>query len=72
MITPINTSSITRIRQTEHIKDKIKAITGAEVSEEASKAVVALKAVTVSAKAKAIADMTYYLHVKKSVTSVTS
>jgi hypothetical protein len=71
-ITPTNTSSITRIRQTEHIKDKAEAITKAEVSREALEAAVALEAVAVSAEVEAVADMTHYLHVRRSVRSVTS
>jgi hypothetical protein len=71
-ITPINTSSITRIKQTKHIKDEVEAITRAEVSREASEAAVALEAVAVSAEVKAITNMTYYLHVRRSVTSATS
>jgi hypothetical protein len=68
----INTSNIIRIGQTEHIKNKIKAITRAKVFKKASEAAVALKAVTVSAKAEIIADITYYLYVKRSVISITS
>jgi hypothetical protein len=56
---------MTRIRQTKHIKDKIKAITRAEVSKKASEAAVASETVAVSVEAKTIANMTYYLHVKK-------
>jgi phosphoribosyl-ATP pyrophosphohydrolase len=63
---------MTRIEQTKHIKDEVKAITRAEVSEEALEAAVASEAVTVSAEVKAIADITYYLHVRRSVTSATS
>jgi hypothetical protein len=72
MITPTNTSSITRIGQTEHIKDEVEAITRAEVSKEASEAAVASEAVAVFAEVKAVADITYYLHVRRSVTSITS
>jgi hypothetical protein len=68
----INTSSITRIEQTEHIEDKAKAITRAEVSKEALEAAVTSETVTVSAKVKIITNMTYYLYVKRSVTSITS
>jgi hypothetical protein len=71
-ITLINTSSITRIGQTKHIKDKIEVIIKAEVSKKALKAVIALETVAVSVKAKAIANITYYLHVRKSVIFVTS
>jgi hypothetical protein len=46
-ITLINTSNIIRTKQTEYIKDKAKAITVAEVSREALKAIIALKAVAV-------------------------
>jgi hypothetical protein len=43
-----NTSSITKTGQTEHIKDKAKAIIVAEVFREVLEATVTLKAVTVS------------------------
>jgi hypothetical protein len=72
IITLTNTSSITRIRQTKYIKDETKAITRAEVSKKASEAAVALKAVTVSAEVKTVANITYYLHAKKSVIFITS
>jgi hypothetical protein len=68
----INTSNITRIRQTEHIKDKTKIIIRAEVFREALKAVIALEAIAVSAEIKTVTDMTYYLYVRKSVIFVTS
>jgi hypothetical protein len=68
----INISSITRIEQTKHIKDKIKAITKAKVSREALEAVVALEAIAVFTEVKAVADITYYLHVRRSVISATS
>jgi hypothetical protein len=55
-ITLTNTSSITRTRQTEHIKDK--AITVAEVFKEALETVT-LKIVTVSGEAKTAVDITY-------------
>jgi hypothetical protein len=71
-MTLTNTSSITRIGQTKHIEDKAEAITRAEVSREASEAAVASEAVAVSAEVKAVADMTHYLHVRRSVISVTS
>jgi hypothetical protein len=71
-ITLINTSNITRTRQTEHIKDEAEAITVAKVSKKALEATVALEAVTVSGEAEAVTDMSYYLHVKKSVIFVTS
>jgi hypothetical protein len=57
IITPTNTSSITRTGQTKHIKDK--AITVAEALKEVSEAVVTSEAVTVSRKVKATADMIY-------------
>jgi hypothetical protein len=72
IITLTNISSITRIRQTEHIKNKAEAITGTEVSREASEVTVASEAIAVSGEAKAVTDISYYLHVKRSVISVTS
>jgi hypothetical protein len=48
IITPTNTSSITRTGQTEHIEDKAKAITVTEVFRKVSKAAVTSEAVTVS------------------------
>jgi hypothetical protein len=54
------------------MKDKAEATTVAEVSREALKATVASEAVAVSKEAEAIADISYYLHVKKSVTFITS
>jgi hypothetical protein len=72
IITLTNISSITRIRQTEYIKDKAEAITKAEVSGKALKAVVASEAITVSAEAKAVTDITYYLYVRRSVISITN
>jgi hypothetical protein len=71
-ITLINTSNITRTEQTEHIKDKAEAITVAEVSREALEATVASEAVAVSGEAEAVANMSYYLHVRRSAISVTS
>jgi hypothetical protein len=71
-ITPINTSNITRTRQTEHIEDEAEATTVAEVSREASKATVASEAVAASGEAEAVADMSHHLHVRRSVTSATS
>jgi hypothetical protein len=59
IITLTNISSIIRIRQTKHIKDKTEAITRAEVFRKASKAAVALEIITVFAKGKIIADITY-------------
>jgi hypothetical protein len=44
----------------------------AEVFREALKATVASEAIAVSEKIKAIANITYYLYVKKSVISITS
>jgi hypothetical protein len=44
----------------------------AKVSREASEATVASEAVAVSREAEAVTNISYYLHVKKSVTSVTS
>jgi hypothetical protein len=44
----------------------------AEVSKKALKATVALKAIVVSREVKTVTNITYYLHVKRSVTSVTS
>jgi hypothetical protein len=67
-----NISSITRIEQTKHIKDKTEAITGAEVSRKASETAVASEAVAVFAEVKTVANITHYLHVKRSVISVTS
>jgi hypothetical protein len=72
IITLINISNITRIKQTEHIKDKVKAITRAKVFKKALEAAVALETVTVFAEAKIITNITYYLHVKKSVIFITS
>jgi hypothetical protein len=53
-----NISSITRTGQTEHIKDRAKAITVAEVFREISEAAVTLEVVTVFREEKA-ADMIY-------------
>jgi hypothetical protein len=44
----------------------------AEVSREALKATVALKAVAVSKEAKTVANISYYLYIRKSATSATS
>jgi hypothetical protein len=71
-ITLTNTSSITRIKQTKHIKDKAEAITKAEVSKEASEATVALKAVAVSKETETITNISYYLYVRRSVIFITS
>jgi hypothetical protein len=54
IITPINTSSITRTRQTKHIKDETKAITVAEVSEKALETAVTSEARAVFVKAEAV------------------
>jgi hypothetical protein len=43
-----------------------------EASEKALKATVALKAIAVSGEAKAVTNISYYLHVKKSVIFITS
>jgi hypothetical protein len=71
-ITLTNTSSITRTGQTKHIKDKAEAITVAEVFRKASEAAVTSEAVTVSREVAAVADISYYLHNRKSVISVTN
>jgi hypothetical protein len=71
IITLTNISTITRTKQTKHIKDKAEVITVAEVSGEALEATVTLEAIAVSEEAEAVADITH-LHVRKSVTSVTS
>jgi hypothetical protein len=68
----INTSNIIRTEQTKHIKDKTEAITVAEVSKKALEAIVTLEAVTVSREAEAVTNMSYYLHVRRSVISATS
>jgi hypothetical protein len=72
MISLTNTSSTIRTGQTEHIKDKAEAITVAEVFGEALEAVVTLEAVTVSGEVAAVADMSHYLHDRRSVISVTN
>jgi hypothetical protein len=71
-ITLINISNITRTKQTKHIKNKAKTTTVAEVSGKALEVTVDLKAVTVSEEAETVTNISYYLHVKKSVISVTS
>jgi hypothetical protein len=43
-----------------------------KASRKASKATVALKAITVSEKAKIIANISYYLYIKRSVIFITS
>jgi hypothetical protein len=72
MITLINISNIIRTRQTKYIKDKAEAITMAEVFREALEVIIALKAVAVFREAKAVVNISYYLHVRKSVIFVTS
>jgi hypothetical protein len=72
IITLINTSNITRTKQTEYIENKAEATTVTKVFREASKATVALEAIAVSREAKTVADISYYLHIKRSVTSATS
>jgi hypothetical protein len=71
IITLTNINTITRTKQTKHIKDKAEVITVAEVSGEALEATVTLEAIAVSEEAEAVADITH-LHVRKSVISVTS
>jgi hypothetical protein len=72
IITLINISNITRTEQTKHIKNKAKVTTVAEVSGKALEATVALEAVAVSEEAEAVANISYYLHIRKSATFVTS
>jgi hypothetical protein len=72
IITLINTSNITRIKQTKYIKNKAEVIIRAEVFREALEATVALEAVVVSEKAEVVTNISYYLYVKKSVISITS
>jgi hypothetical protein len=67
-----NTSSTTRTGQTEHIEDKAEAITVAEVFGEALEVVVTLEVVTVSGEVTVVADISYYLHDRKSVIFVTN
>jgi UDP-N-acetylglucosamine:LPS N-acetylglucosamine transferase len=71
-ISLINISSITRTRQTKHIKNKAEAITIAKVFREALKAAVTSEAVTVSKEVTAVADISYYLHNKRSVIFTTN
>jgi hypothetical protein len=59
IITLINTSNITRTKQTEHIKDKAKAITITKVFREVSEAVVTLETITVSKEVQAATDIIY-------------
>jgi hypothetical protein len=61
---------MTRTGQTEHMKDD--AITVAEVFGEVSEAAVTLEAVTVSREVAVVTDISYYLHDRKSVISVTN
>jgi hypothetical protein len=68
----INISNITRTGQTKHIKDKAETTIMAEVSRKASEATVALEVIAVSREAKAVADISYYLYVRRSVIFVTS
>jgi transcription elongation factor GreA-like protein len=70
IITLTNINSITRTRQTKHIKNKTKVITIAEVFKKALKAVITLKAVTVSKEVTTITNISYYLHDKRSVISI--
>jgi hypothetical protein len=72
IITLTNTNNITRIKQTKHIKNKAKAIIKAEVFKKALEITVTLKAIAVFAKVKAITNITYYLHIRKSVIFVIS
>jgi hypothetical protein len=72
IITLINTSNITRTKQTEHIKDKAEATTVTEVFGEASEAIVASEAIAVSGEAKAVINISHYLHVKRSAIFITS
>jgi hypothetical protein len=68
----ININNITRTRQTKYIKNKAEVTTVTEVSKEALEATVASEAVAVSKEAETVADMSYYLHVRRSVIFVTS
>jgi hypothetical protein len=72
IITLTNISNITRIRQTEHIKNKTKAIIRAEVFKEALEAAVTLEVIAVFKEVKTVTNISYYLHVRKSVTYITS
>jgi hypothetical protein len=71
-ITLTNTSSIIRTRQTKHIKDKAEAITVAKVFGEALEAAVTSEVITVSGEVTVVANISHYLHNKKSVTSITN
>jgi hypothetical protein len=68
----INISNIIRTEQTKHIKDKAKATTVSKVFEKALKATIALEIIAVSKKTKAITNISYYLHVRRSVIFITS
>jgi hypothetical protein len=72
MISLTNTSSITRTEQTEHMENKAEAITVAEVFGEALEAAVTLDVVTVSGEVAAVANISYYLHNKRSVIFATN
>jgi hypothetical protein len=63
---------MTRTGQTKHIEDKAEATTVAEVSGKALEAIVASEAVAVSGEAEAVADISHYLHVRRSAISITS
>jgi hypothetical protein len=71
-ITLINTSNITRTKQTKHIKDKAEATTVAKVFRKALKATIASEAIAVSGEAEAVADISHYLHVRKSIIFIIS
>jgi hypothetical protein len=67
-----NTNNTTRIRQTEHIEVVAEAITVAKVLAEALEATVTSEVIAASAEAKATADMTHCLHVKRSAIYTTN
>jgi hypothetical protein len=69
IITLTNTSSITRTKQTKHIKNK--AITVTKALRKVSEAAVTSEAVTVSKEVKKAADIIYQ-HIRKSATFVIS
>jgi hypothetical protein len=71
-ITLTNISNIIKTEQTKHIKDEAEAPIIAEAFEKASKATVALEAVAVFRKAKTVANISYYLHIRKSVIFIIS
>jgi hypothetical protein len=54
------------------MEDKAEVITVAEVFGEASEAVVTSEAVTVSGEVAVVADMSHYLHDRRSVISATN